>query len=86
VKIIYTKNFVSQYKKLPPELKSEAEGKEKLFRNNPFDPKLKIHKLTGKLKGRWSFRLDYKNRIVVTFNGKNEAWFIAVGNHDIYKK
>ena len=86
MKIIYTKVFISQYKKLSPKVKIEAEGKEKIFNKNPFDPRLKTHKLTGKLRGRWSFRLDYKNRIVVTFNGKNEVWFLAVGSHDIYKR
>ena len=34
------------------------------FVNDPFDLKLKTHKLSGKLKDLWSFSLDYDLRVV----------------------
>jgi len=38
-----------------------------LFIDDPFDPKLKTHKLSGKLKGMWSFTIDYNLRLVFFF-------------------
>jgi len=31
----------------------------KLIKNNPFDPNLKTHKLSGTLSGYWAFSIDY---------------------------
>lgn len=86
MQIYYTSRFASSYKKLPESLKLQAELKEKLFRKNPFDPILKTHKLTGKLKDFWSFSIDRKYRIIFEFIKKNEVVFHIAGTHDIYKK
>jgi addiction module RelE/StbE family toxin len=86
VKIYYTSKFASSYKKLPKSVKTEAEAKEKLFRSNPFDPVLKTHKLTGKLKGFWSFSIERKHRIIFDFINKTEVVFHNAGSHDIYKR
>jgi hypothetical protein len=37
--------FERHYKKLPKEIKIKSEEKERIFRENPFDPRLKTHKL-----------------------------------------
>lgn len=34
------------------------------FRINPFEPSLKTHKLSGKLKNCWNFSVEYDLRIV----------------------
>ncbi|MFH1979820.1 MAG: hypothetical protein ABII99_02115 [Patescibacteria group bacterium] len=47
MKILYLPKFTKQYKKLPNKIKKLSEIKEIIFRNNPFDPKLKTHKLQG---------------------------------------
>jgi len=39
--------FEKHYKKLSKEVKEKAREKEKIFRENPFNPILKTHKLTG---------------------------------------
>ncbi len=85
MKIYYTTKFAQSYKKLPKAIKLEAEKKEKLFRAIPFNPVLKTHKLTGKLKGFWSFSIDRKNRIIFEFIKKDEVVFHKAGPHDIYK-
>ena len=85
MKILYTTKFVASYKKLQNSVKTEAEKKEQLFRKDPFDPILKTHKLTGKLKGFWSFSIDRKYRVIFEFSGKNEVVFHIAGSHDIYK-
>jgi len=86
VKIYYTSQFATSYKKLPKSIKLEAELKEKLFRKNPFDSALKTHKLTGKLRSFWSFSVDRKYRIIFEFINKNEVVFHKTGTHDIYRK
>jgi len=57
--IRYTSKFERAYRKLPLEEKLAAEETEKIFRRNPFDTRLKTHKLKGKLKNKWAFSLTY---------------------------
>lgn len=84
MKIYYSSKFAKEYKKLPQKIKINAEKREKLFREDPFSVQLKTHKLTGKLKGYWSFSIDYQYRIIFEFAGKNIVWFHSVGTHGIY--
>lgn len=53
-----------------------------VFTNNPHDPSLRTHKLSGKLKGLWSFSVEYDIRVVFSFVGSNRAVFEDIGNHD----
>lgn len=84
MKIYYSSKFAKEYKKLPQKIKLNAEKREKLFREDPFSAQLKTHKLTGKLRGYWSFSIDYQYRIIFEFAGKNIVWFHSVGTHGIY--
>lgn len=85
MQIIHSQKFAREYKKLPREIKIQAEKKEKIFRQNPFDPRLKTHKLSGKLKDFWSFSIGYKYRIIFEFKDKDIVHFHSAGNHDIYQ-
>ncbi|MAF20675.1 MAG: hypothetical protein CMI55_03270 [Parcubacteria group bacterium] len=89
MKILYSSKFIRGYKKLPDEAKKLAEKKEKVFRQNPFSPELKTHKLHGKFKGKiekyWSFSIGYKYRIVFRFTDKNTVRFYLIGTHRIYQ-
>ena len=85
MKIYYSSKFAKEYKRLPLKVKSVAEKKEKIFRRNPHDTILKTHKLTGKLKGYYSFSIDYQYRIIFEFAEKKTVWFHSVGTHEIYK-
>lgn len=86
MQIIYSPQFEREYKCLPEKVKEKAEKKEKIFRNNPFDSRLKTHKLSGRLSGFWSFSIDNRYRII--FELKNEKTFIfhIIGDHSIYRK
>ena len=55
-----------------------------LFINDPFDSKLKTHKLSGKLKGLWSFSIEYDLRVVFFFTDEKpkKAIFVDLGTHD----
>ena len=86
MKIIYGSKFAREYKKLPDNIKDIAEEQEVLFRANPFNPKLKTHKLKGKLSGFSSFSIGHKYRIIFEFSeDKNTIYFHSAGDHDIYQ-
>lgn len=83
--IEYSSNFVKQFKKLTPRLQKQAINAEKLFKKDPFSPRLKTHKLSGRLEGLWSFSINYKDRVIFEFLGKRKAIFYKIGSHDIYR-
>lgn len=84
--ILYSSKFAKEYRRLPDEIKNIAEAQETFFRKNPFDPKLKTHKLKGKLKEFLSFSIGYRYRIIFEFSkDKKTAYFHSVGDHDIYQ-
>jgi len=85
MKIYYSSRFASEYKKLPLRIKKIAEKKEQIFRNNPFDPRIKTHKLKGSLSGFFSFSINQKYRIVFEMIKSDIIWFHSVGDHSIYK-
>ena len=85
MKILYLPKFAKQYKRLPQEIKKKAEEREKVFRKNPFNLKLKTHKLHGELKDFWAFSIDYRYRIIFDFKDKDIVRFYFVGDHNIYE-
>ncbi len=52
------------------------------FTFDPFDPSLKTHKLSGKLKDLWSFSIEYDERVLFYFTDNGKAVFVDIGNHD----
>ena len=81
----YSLKFLKQFKKLPKDVKMKALAIETIFRNNPFDLRLKTHKLHGAMKDYWAFSISYYYRIGFTFVDSGHVRFHAVGTHDIYK-
>ena len=84
MKIIYTSRFIRKYRKLSGAIKDLAEIKEELFRQDPFNPILKTHKLKGALDGLWAFSLDYAHRIIFEFDSGGKAYFHEIGDHSVY--
>ncbi len=86
MKIGFTSAFHRTFKKkITGRKEIEAEFRERvnIFKKNPFDPRLKTHKLTGSLKGWWSFSVEYNLRVVFSLRNKNqEALFMNIGSHD----
>lgn len=85
MEIRYSPKFGRQYKKLPQEIKARAEKREAIFRKNPFDSRLKTHKLHGSQEGFMSFSVDYSYRIIFEFADNNIIIFYEIGTHDIYE-
>ena len=86
IKVCYAPRFVKKFKKLPLLIRRKAVKQEKFFRKDPFNPKLKTHRLKGELKDFWSFSITYQYRIMFTFESNELAIFIDVGTHSIYHK
>ena len=86
MEIFIAPKFSRAFKRLPKILKNKAEEKEKIFRINPFDPRLETHQLHGKYKKFWSFSINKDCRIMFKFGTSiNKVIFINVGTHEIYK-
>lgn len=85
IRITWDQGFKRIYKK---EIRNDAELKKRfwnsmeLFSKNLFNPRLKTHKLTGKLEGLWAFSITYDCRVIFKFLGKNEVLLIDIGGHD----
>jgi mRNA-degrading endonuclease YafQ of YafQ-DinJ toxin-antitoxin module len=79
----------SRYKKsfrvLDPQIQEKTIEKINIFRENPFDSRLKTHKLHGKDKDCWTFWIDYKYRIKFIFLSDTEILFLDIGPHNIYR-
>ena len=85
MEIEYSPKFQKRFKKSSKELKEKAFVCEKLFRKNPFHPKLRTHKLQGTMKEYWAFSISFNYRIGFTFLTGKIARFHDIGTHDIYK-
>lgn len=86
MEIIYSSKFAREYKKLPKDVKALAEEQEIIFRKDPYDQRLKTHKLKGKFDGFLSFSIGYKYRIIFEFaKNRKTVYFHTVGDHDVYQ-
>ena len=84
MKIIYLQKFERDYRKMSEKIKNIAEKREKIFRKNPFDRRLKTHKLHGELSEFWSFSINYRYRVIFDFVDESTVRFYTIGKHDIY--
>jgi addiction module RelE/StbE family toxin len=86
MEVSFSESFKKVFKKRVKNSDIEIEfwSRLELFINDPFNPKLKTHKLSGKLKDLWSFSLEYDLRVVFFFtkDKPKKAVFIDIGNHN----
>ena len=83
--IHYTSDFKKFYQNLPHRIQRLVDKKDAWFRKDAFDPRLKTHKLKGKLKGYWSYSVTRKYRILFRFAGADEIICFDAGTHEIYR-
>jgi len=85
IEIAFSNSFKRAYKKrIKSNLLIDKLFKEKLniFLLDPFDKRLRTHKLSGKLSDVWSFSVTYHIRVTFIFIESNKVLFESVGNHD----
>jgi addiction module RelE/StbE family toxin len=84
-KIHYTSRFIKDFKKISKDKQKLAIIRERIFRANCFDPRLKTHKLTGTLKNYWAFSVTHSDRVLFGFINEKEIIFYKIGSHEIYR-
>ena len=85
INLIWDQGFKRRYKKRVKnntELKTKFWEAIELFTKEPFNPRLRTHKLTGKLSGLWAFSIDYDCRVIFKFLNDHEVLLIDIGTHD----
>lgn len=85
ISIVYKPSFIRAFDKVDKNLQDDIIEKIELFKDVKNHKQLKVHKLHGELKDRFSFSVNYKFRIVFSYVSKNEVRLLALGDHDIYK-
>lgn len=84
--IIFSRSYLKAFSKLSINVRKLVLKKERGFRENCFDSKLKTHKLSGSLEGYYAYSVNYKYRVLFRFINKETVFFIDIDTHDIYKK
>lgn len=84
MKTTTSSKFERSLKKLDILLVEKVVERTLLFKKDPSDPRLKTHKLHGKLKNQWSFSVDNMYRVLFEFDG-SDVIFLDIGDHDLYK-
>lgn len=86
MEVSFSTSFKKTFKKRVRDTIAEVEFWNRLetFTNEPFNAKLKTHKLSGKLKGLWSFSLEEDLRVIFYFTKDKppKAIFVDIGSHD----
>ncbi|MFH1253733.1 MAG: type II toxin-antitoxin system mRNA interferase toxin, RelE/StbE family [Candidatus Uhrbacteria bacterium] len=84
MKVVLTKRFDRELKKIPLRLRPETEQKVELFLTDPHHPSLKTHKLSGQMKNFWSFSVNFKTRIIFKYLEDGTIAFLSIGDHSTY--
>jgi mRNA-degrading endonuclease YafQ of YafQ-DinJ toxin-antitoxin module len=83
-KVAFSSSFKRAFKKKIKKQKTFEDKfweKVDIFIHNPFDNRLRTHKLSGKLRELSAFSIDYDNRVVFYFED-DRAIFVDIGPHD----
>ena len=83
--ISFASSFKRAYKRKignDPQRKARFLSKLAAFQNDPFDPQLRTHKLSGRLSHLWSFSVEYDLRIIFYFASKDKTVLVDIGTHD----
>lgn len=85
MEVSFSSSFKRAFKKIIKGNKSLETAfweKVEIFIRDPFDRRLRTHKLSGTLKDLWSFSVAYDVRVIFFFAGERRAVFIDIGDHD----
>ena len=84
MKIAFIPAFIKKFNRLEISLQNEILDKTELFKGKKNHKVLRVHKLHGDMKNNYAFSVNYKYRIIFAYLSKDEAVFLAIGDHDIY--
>lgn len=75
-------HFIKRARRLSKAERDELDERTEWFQVDPNDPRLKMHALTGNLKGCFSFSITRGKRVKFIFVNKDKVLFIDVGSHE----
>ena len=81
----FSPHFFKSFQRLPRSIQAQAKKKDEWFRQNPFDRRLRTHKLKGELLGAWAYSINRRYRVLFRFLNGDEVIYYDVGTHDIYR-
>jgi addiction module RelE/StbE family toxin len=85
IKLSWGQGFKRVYRKKvknDSELKGRFWDAVEMLVKDPFHPRLRTHKLTGRLEGLWAFSVSFDCRVIFKFLSKTEILLIDIGGHD----
>ena len=85
IKIVWDNGFKRSYKKRIKnfsKIQKKFQSAIALFAEDPFQPKLRTHKLSGELEDIWAFYVDYDCRVIFEFLDEMTVLLIDIGSHD----
>jgi addiction module RelE/StbE family toxin len=87
--IVWSKTFLKAYKRAKqryPDFETDIEHILRVLAEDPFAPRLKTHKLKGKLKGTWACSVGHDLRLIFDFvkgaGKEDDVFLIEVGTHE----
>ena len=84
IKIIQTARFLRSAQRLPKSIMKKSQIREAIFRKDPFDQRLRTHKLHGALDDFYAYSVDYHYRIIFRFLDSQTVAYHEIGTHDVY--
>lgn len=85
IELIWDEPFLrilKKWLKKHPNLRERFQQKIDLFSQDPFNPSLRTHALSGNLEGCWSLSVNYEYRLIFKFISENRVLLIDLGSHD----
>lgn len=87
--LVWSARFVrsaERFAKLHPDLRAKLAAVLRDLEQDPFQPRLKLHNLQGKLAGMQAVSLTHDYRITLTVMVKEkEIILLDVGTHEVYR-
>jgi mRNA interferase YafQ len=89
--LLWTASFLRTARKFirrHPELTGELDLVLKQLETNPYEPRLRLHALSGKHRGKYAVSLTYSHRIVLMLRvSAKEIALLDIGSHDeVYRE
>jgi len=81
MRYLASKRFEKDFVRLPKGVKAKALVAFEKFVQNPVDPTLRVHELSGAFKGHFSIDITGDIRAIYFLVEKDVAHFVAIGSH-----
>ncbi len=86
MRVYPSSKFSRNFKKLPRDIQERVIERDAIFRANPRDARLDVHKLHGDKKGEWAYSVDNSYRVTFVVVSSDAVLYTNIGTHDeIYR-